>query len=175
MAYELAAAIKGTKEGIGLVSAVVGIARELQRREDDPALQTLLDELKVTARDAIRTLEFAINDVRDMLARQNLPFDKSLRDLLANTSFCGWFERRRLSKVIKTARHVEDVIHTLMGDVSALLICSGQMEGAGEAYASGYQRGEEILANSPLAMPIGKLLERFGEQLAELEIQAGRL
>ena len=171
MAYELIAAIKGTKEGIGLVSEVLRIIKELPKSDKNPDLRTLLDELKQAARNSIRTLDFAIKDIRDMLVSQDLPSERSLAVLISNTSWYRWPSKFRLSRLNKAVRNLEDDIHTLMGDVTALLICSGQMEGAGKAYATGFQTGLKILDSAPLAMPLGDLLAHFKNQVGELEVQ----
>ena len=175
MASELIAAIKGTKEGIGLLSEVIKIAKGLKEDGKNKDLRTLLDQLNVSAKETTRTLEFAVRDIRDMLIDLKLPLDKSLSQIVSNTSWYKWPTKFRLSRINKSVRGLEDQIHTIMGDVSALLICSGQMEGVGEAYSEGFKRGQEILESAPLNMPIAKLLGHFDKLIKDLGSQANDL
>lgn len=176
MAFELLAAMKATKEGVGLLSEVLKIAKDLKKKDgNNPDLRTLLDQLKVSARETTRTLEFAVRDIRDMFAEMKLPQDQSLSQIISNTSWYRWPTKFRLSRINKAVRGLEDQIHTIMGDLSALLICSGQMEGAGEVYSSGFQRGQEILASAPLNMPIADLLGHFDKLVKDLDSQANDL
>jgi stage III sporulation protein SpoIIIAA len=124
MAFGIDDALSALAGGINLTTTLVETLKRYRKKGDDPDLELLLQEVRITAVKKIDDMDLALTQFERMLREQKIDLDKKLETVIANTPFWKPWQAHKLKQIHKIFNQSSDSIYSACDDICG----AGQMQ-----------------------------------------------
>lgn len=173
MAFGIDDASSAAAAEIELTNTIVEtIKRHRGREKEDPDLEMLIEEARVTALMRIDQADMALMIFERTLVDTGVDINMRITDVIAATPFWRPFQQHRLKQLHRSLNAFSDSVYSAGDDIAALLRCRGQTATMGEAIVESAKRKhalhEQLLSAKSLKRAIAILREELVRQKAAL-------
>lgn len=144
MAFGIDDAMATAAAGISLTDTVVKTVQSYRDRGDDPDLELLIEEVRITALSRIDDADNALATLERTLREKNVDLSKPMREVISSTPWWYPFEQYRLRRINRSFNMLSDATCNAVDDISALLRCRDQTRDMGNAVVESAAAKEEL-------------------------------
>lgn len=166
MAFGIDDALATAAAGISLTDTCVRTIKEYRKKGMSLDIELLIEEVRITALQRIDEADMALAQLERTLVERGVELDRSLNQVISETSFWRPFESHRLKRIRNSLNALADAIYNGMDDIAALLRCREKTGGMGSAVVASADAKHE-LQKQLLGSSVGQAIELLRGELKE--------
>lgn len=161
MAFGIDDALMTAAAAISVSNTLVEVVAAYRRRNSNKDVQSLLDEVTMTARQGLDQADRALRDFEEDLKYRGVDISKSLNDVVRSTPMWNPFEWIRLRRYRAAFTALSNAAYDSSDSVGALARCRDEIGPVGEAVAASapekHKFHRAVLDSSSVSAAIGIL------------------
>ena len=133
MAFGLDDALAAAAAGISLTNTCVETVKAYQKKGVQLDIELLIEEVRVTALQRIDEADLALVQLERTLVEKGVRTDRTLLEVISETSMWQPFEAHRLKRIRKSFNMLADATYSAIDDIASLVRCRDQSGPMGSA------------------------------------------
>ncbi|HUN86264.1 MAG TPA: hypothetical protein VMU48_17930 [Terracidiphilus sp.] len=126
MAFGIDDALAAAAAGISLTDTCVKTIRAYKKKGERLDIELLIQEVRVTALRRIDEADLALFQLEHTLAEKGVNIDKTLEEVISETSFWLPWESHRLKRIRKSFSDLAEAVYSAIDDIASLVRCCDQ-------------------------------------------------
>jgi hypothetical protein len=172
MAFGIDDVLSAAAAGINLTDQVVRIVKAYSKEKKPLDIELLIEEVRITALRRIDEADFALVQLERTLIERDVNLEKSLQEIIQETSFWKPFETFRLNRIRNAFNMLSDAAYNAVDDVASLVRCLDQTEDMGEEVATSahfkHDFNQRLISSSSIRNSISLLRAELVRQKSSL-------
>lgn len=165
-------ALAAAAAGISLTDTCVKTIQAYTKKGQRLDIEKLIQEVRATAVGRINEADLALAQLERTLVERNVNIDRTLQEVISETSFWQPFEAYRLKSIRKSFNELADATYSAVDDIASLVRCCNQTQEMGTAVVESanakHQLNSRILASKSVKESIGILRAELTRHKAAL-------
>lgn len=164
MAFGVDDALAAAAAGICLADTCVQTVKSYRKKGKDIDIETLIEEIRVTALHQIHDADLALVDLERTLKEKGV-LDQTLQDAIAHTPFWRPGEAHRLKRIRRSFNALADATYSATDDIAALLRCRQQTSEMGRAIVDSARKKQELNGKLLHSASVGNAIDILRTEL----------
>jgi hypothetical protein len=172
MAFGIDDALMAAAAGISLTDTCVKTIKAYRKKGVQLDIERLIEEVRITALQRIDEADLALVQLERTLVEKGVRMDRTLQEVISETSFWHPFEAHRLKRIRKSFNALADATYGAIDDIASLVRCRDQTREMGAAIVESAKTKHELhsrlLGSKSVEDAIGLLREELTRHKAAL-------
>lgn len=165
MALGIDDALMTAASSISLADTLMDVIKKYRREKKDLDIEMLIEEVRITALKRIDDADLALVRFQRTIIDRGINIDKTISDVVKDTTFWRPFEQYRLTQLQKNFNSLSDSIYSAADDIAALVRCRDYTGPMSEAVVESISRKGEFVRAVINAPSLKEAIELLRAQL----------